>query len=150
MDGHIFPDHKFLPTYSTDRPAPIPNRVESNSSDIQQPLTCPLNSRSTLDEEPLTSSTFISPKKIRPFQERHKPKRLCYDFDDDIDTNNALHRILAERTEEYDELDVIQDDIDHDMVVIQAYLRDSGVETIGVYDFLFFRCQCKKSNSFLC
>ncbi|CAB4069527.1 unnamed protein product [Lepeophtheirus salmonis] len=119
MEHHIFPDHKFLPPYSKDRHVPITNRDESDSSDIQQPLTCSPTVGSSLDKSPSMSSTFISPKEIRPFPKapaRHKPKRLCYDSNYDNDANNALDRIPAEQTEEYDELDIKQDYIDDGMM----------------------------------
>ncbi|KAK3785927.1 hypothetical protein RRG08_013931 [Elysia crispata] len=62
MDRNILPDHKFMPTYSTDRPAPIPNRDEpASDSDSERRQTA------TTSPAPSKSDTFTSPKEIRLF-----------------------------------------------------------------------------------
>ncbi|KAK3796461.1 hypothetical protein RRG08_009238 [Elysia crispata] len=182
MDQNIFPDHKFMPTYSTDRPAPIPNRDEpASDSDSERRQTA------TTSPAPSKSDTFTSPKEIRPFPKApartegqkkrkavmsailtstpeklssqavtisaagpSKPKKLHYDSDDDEEANNPLENILAEQMgeEEGEFQETIEHEIDHEMAALQSSLSDAELETLRVGDFIFFKCNGKKSTAF--
>ena len=180
MDRNIFPDHKFTPTYSTDRPAPIPNRDEpASDSDSERRQTA------TTSPAPSKSDTFTSPKEIRPFPKApagtedqkkikavifailtstpeklssqtvtitaagpSKPKKLHYDSDDDEEANNVLENILIEQMEkeEGEFLETIEHEIDHEMAALRSSLSDVELETLRVGDFIFFKCNGKKST----
>ncbi|KAK3800675.1 hypothetical protein RRG08_003081 [Elysia crispata] len=171
-----------MPTYSTDRPAPIPNRDEpASDSDSERRQTA------TTSPAPSKLDTFTSPKEIRPFPKApartegqkkrkavmsailtstpeklssqtvtisaagpSKPKKLHYDSDDDEEANNALENILAEQMEEEESefLETIEYEIDHEMAALQPSLTDAELRTLRVGDFIFFKCNGKKSTAF--
>ncbi|KAK3726586.1 hypothetical protein RRG08_041818 [Elysia crispata] len=180
MDRNIFPDHKFTPSYSTDRPAPIPNRDEPASDSDSELLQT-----ATTSPAPSKSDTFTSPKEIRPFPKApartedqkkikavifailtstpeklssqtvtitaagpSKPKKLHYDSDDDEEANNVLENILIEQMEkeEGEFLETIEHEIDHEMAALRSSLSDVELETLRVGDFIFFKCNGKKST----
>ena len=78
-----------------------------------------------------------------------KPKKLHYDSDDDEEAKNFLENILANkwRRRRGEFLETIEHEIDHEMAALQSSLSDAELETLRVGNFIFFKCNGKKSTA---
>ncbi|GFO09148.1 transposase [Plakobranchus ocellatus] len=175
LDPNVFPDHKFAPTYSTDHPllaqeqATLPNGPDQDINPSANPTSPTL--LSPTDIRPLTrvgvrkegirkrkavKSTILTltPEK-RPVTAARKnletqalaPKTLVYSSDSDSEANDTLDKHL--KTTENEEIeDILTDNEEDELTALSSTLGEEEINALQLENFIFFRCEGKKSAVF--